>query len=244
MRKFENFITLWKEEEVLYNWEHEKYCKKDEKQKARKGIASKLISRGFIEIEDAQISEKSNYNGTKKRIEKASKASVVGPSNVCVSSWRFMNDLEFLNDNLIPRKSYSNIDLEPQEAFLSRKSGGNISVKSERLLKSKALERTLKIMVLVSQKTPKNQEVKDTAKSPERIFRGLIFQLLGDIPDGGIKDLAKIEVQQILVKVKHRTKSRERLNAPYTNSFNVTLTYGLAPTSQLNPSSIHSQTSN
>ena len=67
-------ITLWKEEKVLYNSKHEKYCNKDEKQKEWKRIASKLISRGFREIEDAQISEKitslRSYYGT----EKASKA--------------------------------------------------------------------------------------------------------------------------------------------------------------------------
>ena len=71
-----------------------------------------------------------------------------------------------MNDNLIPRRSYSNIDLE-------------------RLLKSKALGRTGKIMDLVSQrllqdeKNVNEMEVKETAKSPERIFGDLICQLLG-----------------------------------------------------------------
>ena len=41
-----------------YNLKHEKYYNKDEKQKTWKRIASKLISRGFNEIEDAQIIEK------------------------------------------------------------------------------------------------------------------------------------------------------------------------------------------
>ena len=48
-------ITLWKEEKVLYNSKHEKYYNKYHKQKAWKRIASKLISRGFSEIEEAQI---------------------------------------------------------------------------------------------------------------------------------------------------------------------------------------------
>ena len=51
-------ITLWKEEEVLYNSKHEKYYIKEENQKAWKRIASKLISHCFSEIEEAQISEK------------------------------------------------------------------------------------------------------------------------------------------------------------------------------------------
>ena len=132
------------------------------------------------------------------------------------------NDLDFLNDDLIPRKSYSNIDLEKEEPFPSREVGGNISVKSERLLISKALEKTGKIIDLVSQRLSQDEknvmEVKEIGKSPERIFGDLICQLFGEIPDGEIKNLAKIKVQQILVKAKHQAKSREMQNAPYTNS--------------------------
>ena len=57
-------------------------------------------------------------------------------------------------------------------------------------------------------------EVTETAKSSERIFGDLIWQLLGEIPDSKINDLPKIEVQQILVKTKHQAKSRGMQNAP------------------------------
>ena len=132
-----------------------------------------MISRGFSEIEDEQISEKitslRSYYDTEKWKEKASKASVAGTSDVYVSFWRFINDLDSVNDNLIPRKSYSNIDLETEEAVPSRESGRNVSVKPERLLKSKALERTGKIMGLVSQrhemrKTPMQWKLKRLQK--------------------------------------------------------------------------------
>ena len=124
-----------------------------------------------------------NYYGTYKRKEKSAKANGAETSDVYVSSWRFINDLDFLNDNSIRRKSYSNI--ETKEHFPSRESGENISVKSERLLKSKALESTGKIMELVSQRLLQDEknvnaiEVKETAKSPERIFGDLIWHLLG-----------------------------------------------------------------
>ena len=130
-----------------------------------------------------------------------------------------------MNDNLTPRNSYSNIHFETEGAFASRESGKNISVKSERLLKSKVLERTGKIMVLISKRLLQDEknvnamEVKETAKRPEQIFGDLICQLLEGIPGGETKDLAKIEVQQ--------AKSREIQNALYTNSFNATPTYGL-----------------
>ena len=51
-------------------------------------------------------------------------------------------------------------------------------------------------------------EVKENAKSLKRIFANLICQLLGEIPDSKIKGLAKIEVQQILVRAEHQAKSR------------------------------------
>ena len=115
-----------------------------------------MISRGFSEIENAQISEKitslRSYYGTERRKEKTSKASGAGTSDVYVTSWRFIKNLDCLNDNLIPRKSYSNIDPETAEAFSSRESGGNVKVKSGRLLKSEVLERTGKVMVLVLQR--------------------------------------------------------------------------------------------
>ena len=102
-------------------------------------------------------------NGKKKY----QKLLVPGTSDVYISSWRFINHLNFY---LIPRKNYSNIDLEIEEAFPARESDGNICVKSERLLKSKASERTGKIMDLVSQRLLQDEksvnavEVKETAK--------------------------------------------------------------------------------
>ena len=72
-------ITLWTEKEVLYNLKHENNYNKNEKQKARKRIASQLISCGFSEIEDAQICEKITLlhgcYSTENRKEKVSKAS-------------------------------------------------------------------------------------------------------------------------------------------------------------------------
>ena len=98
--------------------------------------------------------------------------------------------------------------------------------------------------LLQDEKDVNEMEVKETAQSPKRIFGDLIFQLLGELPDGALKDLAKIEVQQVLVKAKHQAKSREIQNTPCTNSFSVTGTCGLLPPSQPYPSSIQSPSFN
>ena len=131
-----------------------------------------------------------------------------------------------MNDNLILRKNYSKSDLETEEVFPSREIGGNISVKSERLLESKTIGKTIDLVsqrLLQDEKKVNAMEVKETAKSPERIFDDLICQLLGEIRDGEIKDLAKIEVHQILVKAMHQAKSREKQNARYTSTTPSTL---------------------
>ena len=134
--------------------------------------------------------------------------------------------MDVLNDNLILRKNYSKSDLETEEVFPSREIGGNISVKSERLLESKTIGKTIDLVsqrLLQDEKKVNTMEVKETAKSPERIFDDLICQLLGEIRDGEIKVLAKIEVHQILVKAMHQAKSREKQNAPYTSTTPSTL---------------------
>ena len=166
MRKCENLLLYGKKRRFSTVWSMKN--NKDKKQKAWKRIANKLIGRGFSKIEDRQISEKiasprSDY-GSEKQKEKVSKVSDARTSDVYVSSWRFINDLGFLNDNLIPWKSSSNIDLETEETFPSRESGGNISAKSERLLKSKALERTGKIMGLVSKGLLQDEKNVNTIK--------------------------------------------------------------------------------
>ena len=109
-----------------------------------------------------------------------------------------------MNDNLIPRRSYSNIDLE-------------------RLLKSKALGRTGKIMDLVSQRLLQDEknvnamEVKETAKSPERIFGDLICQLLGGNSWLWNKGSSQNRGATNFGKSKDQAKPREMQNSPYTN---------------------------
>ena len=122
-------------------------------------------------------------------------------------------------------------------------------MKSERLLKSNALERTRRNKDLASKRILQDKKnvnamkINEISKSPEQIFGDLICQLLGQISNGEVKDLVKIELQQMLIKAK-LAKSREMQNAPYINSFNVTPTYGLVPPSQPYPSSIQFPTFN
>ena len=48
----------------------------------------------------------------KKNKEKVSKSSAAGTSEVYTSTWKFINELNFLNDNLVPPESFSNIKVD------------------------------------------------------------------------------------------------------------------------------------
>ena len=76
------------------------------------------------------------------------------------------------------------------------------------VVKSKSLEKTRVIMDLVSQSL---SESKKSVKSPERIVSDLICQLVEEIPEDEIKNLANIKVQQILLKAKEVASKKQQM---------------------------------
>ena len=76
------------------------------------------------------------------------------------------------------------------------------------IVKSKSLEKTRVIMDLVSQSL---SESKKSVKSPERIVSDLICQLVEEIPEDEIKNLANIKVQQILLKAKEVASKKQQM---------------------------------
>ena len=71
-------------------------------------IAVKLHGNGINDVNEEIINEKigslRSYHGAEKRKENASKSSRAGTSDVYTSTWKFINELNFLNDNLVPQK--------------------------------------------------------------------------------------------------------------------------------------------
>ena len=98
-------INYWKIEELLCNTKSKKYNIKDEKTKSLKKIALKLHDDGINCINKAMINEKSgflrSYYDPEKRKQKSCKRKGAGTSDVYTITWLFINELNFLNNNLV-----------------------------------------------------------------------------------------------------------------------------------------------
>ena len=104
-------INLWKQEEALYNSQCDS-CNSDERDKALERIITNLAKEGIeaikIQITEKLTSLRSYYSGQGGK-ERVSKSSGSETFDVFVSSWKFMKDLSFLEDNYVPRKTESNL---------------------------------------------------------------------------------------------------------------------------------------
>lgn len=124
-----------------------------EKTNSLKKIALTLHSDGINDIKEEMINDKivflRSYYGAEKRKEKASKSSGARTSDVYTSIFKFMNELNFLNDNFISGKSFLNINVDSNPSSLH----DIISTsKSGNFLQFEVLEKTGRLMELVSQK--------------------------------------------------------------------------------------------
>ena len=217
-------IRYWKDEENLYNVKLEKYHDKNEKQKSLKRITLKLQADGLENISEEIVSEKlrglRSCFGAEKRKEKTSKASGAGTDSVYVSNWRFLHELDFLNDNLVPRKSFSNLNdvnnITPNTSSAKR---------AEDLARENSLEKTNRVMEIVSQQLLEARRVNETvvpqepSMSADRDFSNMVCSLLGEINEGEVKDTVKLEIHQLLIKAKYK-KSANTHTSYFNDSAN------------------------
>ena len=70
----------------------------------------KLHDHGISGVNEEMINEKTgflkNYYGAGKRKQKASKSSGAGTSEVYISTWKFINELNFLNEIWFHEKTF------------------------------------------------------------------------------------------------------------------------------------------
>lgn len=146
--------------------------------------------------------------------ERGSKTSGKGTKDVYVSKWPFFTSLHFLRDNITPRKTSSNLEIEDKEneevdqEQPSQKATQQLmddsvfptvnppSGKNKRK-KTLALEDELLATCLQEIKRPKVEEVSDA----DIVFGQYVSKQLKKIPEGYAKEMLKIEIQQSIVKV-------------------------------------------
>ena len=129
-------IELWESEEVLYNIKHRGYSNKDQRnnglQRVKEGLEESWIVADAKEIGSKLHSLRVYYSAQRGKLEN-SKKSGSGTDDVKKIKWTFFDKLAFLNDNLQPRQTFSNIihvdDCNPESPASSIGSTENPSLR-------------------------------------------------------------------------------------------------------------------
>ena len=154
-------IELWESEEVLYNIKHRGYSNKDQRnnglQRVKEGLEESRIVADAKEIGSKLHSLRVYYSAQGCKLEN-SKKSGSGTDDVKKIKWTVFDKLAFLNDNLQPRQTFSNIihvdDYSPESPASSIGSIENPSLR--KLPKKGVLDRPRKVKIF----TKKNSKCK------------------------------------------------------------------------------------
>ena len=108
-------IDFWQVQEILYNAKHPKYHIQDENSHALSIVQQNLSEQGY-EFTTAQISRKllslKNYFCKERgKVTASSKKSGSGTDQLYKSKWRFYERLNFLDDHITPRQTFSNFNV-------------------------------------------------------------------------------------------------------------------------------------
>ena len=212
-------IHIWVNYELLYNSKNNFYYNKPERSKAILKMKQQLAEQQ-IYFECPEILEKMtnlrNYYSAQKRLETSSEKNGAAAAEVFVSKWKFFSQLDFLANNLIPRNTSSKVS-----SSISANSSENSTYTvdsdfNERLpnnaevLHVRASKEVMgKTMQTLDQiQLQKSASSEPPAKSEDDLFCELLGKILNNIPECPEKDIAKIEIQQKLISLKHSVTSR------------------------------------
>ena len=154
------------------------------------------------------------YNVQKRKVE-SSENSGTGTDTVHKPKWQFFETLEFLRDNVTPRRTYSNID-EGNELlstnYLSGRSRGKKSTEGPSLSGSDSF--------LATATNALNNIATARANPPPAPPSSLktMDEHFGEIPDGINKDMLWLNIQKMIVEVKHNIQHENAVGLHYTTS--------------------------
>lgn len=168
-----------------------------------------------------KMSSLRTYYGKEIGKERNSKMSGAGTKDVYLSKWPYFTALHFLRDNITPRKTASNLDgeemetdaeimeqqvaatsvvptdISPEKASvfpIDNIPGTSSKVKKKRA--SAALEDELLANCLTELKRPRSE-----ASDADSTFAQYVCNQLRKIPEGYSKEILKLEIQKLIVKV-------------------------------------------
>ena len=178
---------LWSRFEVLFNAKHPLYYNKEEKGKALNKIKEGLeLNEWIFSTKDTahKIVDLRNYYGAQRRIVEACKKGGAGANEIYESKWKFFNQLNFLNDSLIPRNSkrdkssWALCSPENVGSVLSTRKYTIYKIQEKNGRKSnKWAARCCKL------NSNENPIITTQSKSADKMFRELVVKTLGEIKD-------------------------------------------------------------
>ena len=159
------------------------------------------------------------YYGKEIGKERASKTSGKGKNDVYSSKWPYFSSLHFLRDNITPRKTSSNLEVlvvqedgdgveaeqeqhggqDQQENSPAQTLCCNPPSNKKKKKRTAALEDELLSTCLQELKRPRVSP--DISSDGDDIFGQYVSKQLKQIPQGYSKEMLKLDIQQLIVKV-------------------------------------------
>ena len=178
-------IELWSSREPLFNAQHPSYADKN----IRDNILTEIATEMNIPKEalvKKMVSLKSYFGSIRSKVD-ASQKSGAGADEAYQPTWPYYEPLQFLRDNIAPRRTVDNRKTKSITELNSTKSQSlNDSInESNSLIKSA-------ISVIGKKKTEEEDE--------DAIFGELIASQMRKIEDSFMKDELKIEIQDLILR--------------------------------------------
>ena len=208
----EAVISAWQDEPVLYDVSHPEYHLKDKRRIAVQRVSNKIEEEGFsplpsLEEITRKLTSLRGYFVTERNKTNQSKVSGAGLNQVYKSKCQYFDSLQFLADKITARRTGSNLSRRKQGSNDGDDSkdyaypvNNTPSAKSAKKIEAAKTNELLETAISVLKRPRQTPEHKD--RTADRLFGGMVSKMLEEIPDGYAKDMAKIEIQKMLLQLK------------------------------------------
>lgn len=224
-------IELWGNESCLYNVKDPNYHKKDCRSNAI-GRIKDMLAIDTFHISDEDITAKLHslrvYYSTLRNKREKSKSSGAGADQVYVVKWVYFEMLSFLNDNLQPRKTISNLnaavpsthpstDEDVNNVQPTPSHAKNLSKK----IAQKEGEDDVAFKRYATSFMKKITEPKGTKElTADDHFCEMINKKLHDIPHGPRKEFLKLEIHRMIISEEFSQSATSSPMGVSNNAFN------------------------
>eukprot|EP00794_Sanderia_malayensis_P016261 gene16261-17905_t len=212
----EDLITEWQQHTVLFDVSHPEYHLKDKRRIAIEKVIGQLEERGVDPVPSwEETNRKMNslrgYFVAERNKVHQSKASGAGTNDAYKVRWQFYESLQFLADNINPRRTESNVASQGQVdrgtenrteyAYPVQNTPSSKSTKkTEAKMTNELLETAINVL---KRQRPAAVSEKVEERTANKVFSELVWKMLQEIPDGVKKDMVKIDIQRQLLHAKH-----------------------------------------